>query len=94
MTYRHRDATVGPSGVGVDGAFYQSAPDADLAAGTSVKVTDKMLLQGGVVARYMGSGTSSYGIAPAAGARYDFGPADPLRPRPVPRGRLDHAIRR
>ncbi len=75
MTYRHSEATVGPSGVGIDGAFYQSAPDADLAAGTSVKLTDQMLLQGGVVARYMGSGTSAYGIAPTAGASYDFGPA-------------------
>ncbi len=75
MTYRHREATVGPSGVGVDGAFYQSAPDADLAAGTSVKVTDALQLQGGVVARYMGSGTSAYGIAPTASASYDLGPA-------------------
>ncbi len=75
MTYRHREAMVGPSGVGVDGAFYQSAPDADLAAGTSVKVTDDLQLQGGVVARYMGSGTSAYGIAPTASASYDFGPA-------------------
>jgi hypothetical protein len=75
MTYRHHEASVGPSGVGVDGTFYQSAPDADLAAGTSVKVTDQIQLQGGVVARYMGSGTSSYGIAPTASASYDFGPA-------------------
>jgi hypothetical protein len=75
MTYRHREASVGPSGVGVDGAFFQSAPDADLAASTSVKVTDRMQLEGGVVARYMGSGTSAYGIAPAATASYDFGPA-------------------
>ena len=30
MTYRHREASVGPSGVGFDGAFFQSAPDADL----------------------------------------------------------------
>ena len=75
MTYRHREASVGPSGVGVDGTFFQSAPDADLAASSSVKVTDRMQLQGGVVARYMGTGTSAYGIAPAATARYDFGPA-------------------
>jgi Carboxypeptidase regulatory-like domain len=75
MTYRHREASVGPSGVGVDGAFFQAAPDADLAAATSVRITDRVQLEGGVVARYMGSGTSAYGIAPAATARYDFGPA-------------------
>jgi hypothetical protein len=75
MTYRHREASVGPSAVGVGGAFFQTAPDADLAASTSVKITDKLQLEGGVVARYMGSGTSSYGIAPAATASYDFGPA-------------------
>ena len=75
MTYRHREALVGPSGVGVDGTFFQAAPDADLAAATSVKVADRLELQGGVVARYMGSGTSAYGIAPAATASYDFGPA-------------------
>ena len=75
MTYRHREASVGPSGVGVDGTFFQTAPDADLAASSSVKVTDRMQLEGGVVARYMGAGTSAYGIAPAATASYDFGPA-------------------
>ncbi len=75
MTYRHREASVGPSGVGVDGAFFQSAPDADLAAATSVRVSDRLELEGGVVARYLGSGTSAYGIAPAATASYDFGPA-------------------
>ena len=32
-------------------------------------------VEGGVVARYMGSGSAAYGIAPAATARYDFGPA-------------------
>jgi hypothetical protein len=75
MTYRHREASVGPSGVGVDGAFFQTAPDADLSAASSVNVTDRIQLEGGVVARYMGSGTSAYGIAPAATASYDFGPA-------------------
>ncbi len=75
MTYRHREAMVGPSGVGVDGAFYQSAPDADLAARTSVNLNDQIQVQGGVVARYIGNGASSYGIAPTASASYDFGPA-------------------
>jgi|GEM_PF-1552043 len=75
MTYRHREASVGASGVGVDGTFFEAAPDADLAASSSVKVTDRMQLEGGVVARYMGTGTSAYGIAPAATASYDFGPA-------------------
>jgi hypothetical protein len=75
MTYRHKEATVGPNGVAADGAFLQSAPDADLAASTSFRVTDALQLEGGVVARYMGSAVSAYGIAPAVTARYDFGPA-------------------
>lgn len=75
MTYRHREASVGPSGVGADGAFFQSAPDADLSAATSVKVSDALELEGGVVARYMGSATAAYGIAPTATARYTMGPA-------------------
>ena len=33
MTYRYKEASVGPSGVGADGAFLRSAPDADLSAG-------------------------------------------------------------
>ena len=76
MTYRYKEASVGASGVGAEGAFLQSAPDADLSAGTSVKVTDALQLEGGVVGRYMGSAVSAYGIAPALTARYDFGPAE------------------
>ena len=75
MTYRHREASVGPSGVGAQGVFFQSAPDADLSAATSVKVSDSLELEGGVVARYMGSATAAYGIAPTATARYSMGPA-------------------
>ena len=75
MTYRHREASVGPSGVGVQGAFFQSAPDADLSAGTSVRLTDQLEVGGGVVARYLGSASSAYGIAPAVTARYAIGPA-------------------
>jgi hypothetical protein len=75
MTYRYKEASVGPSGVGTQGAFAQSAPDADLSASTTVKVGDALQLQGGVVGRYMGSAVSAYGIAPALTARYDFGPA-------------------
>lgn len=75
MTYRHREASVGPSGVGAQGAFFQSAPDADLSAATSVKVSESLELEGGVVARYMGSATSAYGIAPTATARLAMGPA-------------------
>jgi hypothetical protein len=75
MTYRHREASVGPSGVGVQGAFFQSAPDADLSAGTSVRLTDQLEIGGGVVARYVGSASSAYGIAPALTARYAIGPA-------------------
>lgn len=73
MTYRHREAAVGPSIVGADGAFYESAPDADLSASTSVRVTDRLELDGGVVGRYLGS--SAFGLAPAATVRYDVGPA-------------------
>jgi len=75
MTYRHKEASVGPSGVGTQGAFAQSAPDADLSASTAVRVTDWLQLEGGVVGRYLGSAVSAYGIAPALTARYDFGPA-------------------
>ena len=75
MTYRHKEASVGPSGVGTQGAFAQSAPDADLSASTAVRVTDGLQLEGGVVGRYLGSAVSAYGIAPALTARYDFGPA-------------------
>ena len=75
MTYRHREATVGLSGVGTQGAFLQSAPDADLSAATSVRVSDRLELDGGVVGRYLGSSATAYGIAPVATARYNVGPA-------------------
>ena len=70
MTYRHREGTVGPSGVGSDGAFILSAPDGDLSAASSVRVSSRAELEGGVVARYLAGG---YGIAPRLGARYDLG---------------------
>src|SRR5262249_14797657 len=70
MTYRHRDATVGPSGVATDGTFLLSAPDADLSASTSAKVANHAVVEGGVVARYLGGG---YGVAPMAAVRYDLG---------------------
>ena len=70
MTYRHREGMVGPSGVGADGAFFLSAPDADLSAATSVKISSRLEVEGGVVARYLSGG---YGIAPRAGVRYDLG---------------------
>jgi len=70
MTYRHREGTVGPSGVGSDGAFILSAPDGDLSAASSVRVGSRGELEGGVVARYLAGG---YGIAPRLGARYDLG---------------------
>ena len=75
MTYRHWEASVGPSGVGADGVFVQAAPDADLAASTSFKVTDRAELEAGVVARYLGAAPGAYGIAPVATVRYDIGPA-------------------
>ncbi|HKA37511.1 MAG TPA: carboxypeptidase-like regulatory domain-containing protein [Thermoanaerobaculia bacterium] len=70
MTYRHREGIVGPSAVGADGAFLMSAPDGELSAGTSVKLSSRTEMDGGVVARYLAGG---YGIAPVLGARYDLG---------------------
>jgi hypothetical protein len=73
MTYRQRQAAVGPSIVGAQGAYTESAPDADLAAAASFKLTDRLEVVPGVVGRYLGS--AAYGIAPAATLRYDLGPA-------------------
>ena len=70
MAYRHTDASVGPSGVGADGVFVQSAPDADLAASTAFRVSDALEMEAGVVARYIGSAAAGYGIAPVATVRY------------------------
>jgi hypothetical protein len=70
MTYRYREGLVGPSGVGADGAFFQSAPDADLAATSSVRVGSSTELEGGVIGRYLSGG---YGLAPVLAARYDVG---------------------
>jgi Carboxypeptidase regulatory-like domain len=75
MTYRYKEAAVGPSGVGAQGTFFQSAPDADLSASTSVRVGDRAEVQGGVVARYMGTGGNAYGIAPVLTASYTIGAA-------------------
>ncbi|HSD71172.1 MAG TPA: hypothetical protein VLE54_00190, partial [Thermoanaerobaculia bacterium] len=70
MSYRHREATVGPSGVGADGAFFLTAPDADLSASSAMKLFPNTEVEGGVVARYLAGG---YGIAPRATVRYDLG---------------------
>ena len=70
MTYRHREATVGPSGVGAEGAFFTSAPDADLAASTSMRLFPGTEVEGGIVARYLAGG---YGLAPRATVRYHLG---------------------
>ena len=70
MTYRHREGLVGPSGVGADGAFFQSAPDADLYATSSVRIGSSGELEAGVIGRYLSGG---YGIAPVLAARYDVG---------------------
>jgi len=70
MTYRQREGAVGPSGVGSEGAFFLSAPDADLSASTSMRLSSRAQVEGGVVARYLAGG---YGIAPRATARYDLG---------------------
>lgn len=70
MAYRHREGTIGPSGVGVDGSFFLTAPDADLSASSSVRVGSAAEVEGGVVARYLAGG---YGVAPVLAARYDLG---------------------
>ncbi len=70
MTYRHREGTIGPSGVGTDGALLLSAPDADLTAAASTRVFSRGELEGGVVARYLSGG---YGVAPRIAVRYDVG---------------------
>jgi hypothetical protein len=70
MTYRHREGSVGPSGVGSQGAFFQTSPDADLQASTSVRLSSRAEIEGGALARYLGGG---YRIAPRAVARYDLG---------------------
>jgi hypothetical protein len=75
MTYRHSEASVGPSGIEAAGAFLQSAPDADLQASASLRLSDQLEMQGGVVGRYLGSGTAAYGIAPTVTARYRVGNA-------------------
>jgi hypothetical protein len=70
MTYRHIESAVGPSGVGSQGAFIASSPDADLAASGSVRVFERAQVEGGVVGRYVAGG---YGIAPRVVARYEVG---------------------
>jgi hypothetical protein len=70
MTYRHREATVGPSGVGAEGAFFTTAPDADLVASTAMRLFPGTEVEGGVVARYLAGG---YGLAPQATVRYHLG---------------------
>ena len=70
MIYRHREGAVGPSGVGAQGAFLASSPDADLAASGTVNLSARAQVQGGVVGRYVAGG---YGIAPRLLARYDVG---------------------
>jgi hypothetical protein len=70
MVYRHREGAVGPSGVGSQGAFIASSPDADLTASSTFAITSRAQVQGGVVGRYVAGG---YGIAPRLVARYDLG---------------------
>ena len=70
MTYRHIESAVGPSGVGSQGAFIASSPDADLAASGAARLGSRAQVDGGVVGRYVAGG---YGIAPRVVARYDVG---------------------
>ncbi len=68
MTYRHREAAVGPSGAGSQGAFIAFSPDADLVASTTLRLSSRAQVEGGVVARTLAGG---YGIAPRIVARYE-----------------------
>lgn len=70
LTYRHREGTIGSSAVGSNGAALLSAPDADLTASVSTKISSRMEIEGGVVARYLSGGS---GVAPRIAARYDVG---------------------
>jgi hypothetical protein len=69
MTYRRREGLGSTSGVTSNGTFFPAAPDADLSAAGSVRLGSRVLLEGGVVARYLAGG---YGIAPRAVARYEL----------------------
>lgn len=70
LTYRHRESTVGPSGVGSEGAFFLASPDADLHAGSSLRISERAQVEAGVIGRYVGGG---YAVAPRVVARYDIG---------------------
>jgi len=70
MTYRHREGTVGASASGNSGAMLLSAPDADLTAAATVRLSSRLEVDGGVVGRYLSGG---YGIAPRLEARYRVG---------------------
>lgn len=69
MTYRRREGTGASSGVSTNGTLFGASPDADLAAGASVRLGSKATVEGGVLARYLAGG---YGIAPRAVARYEL----------------------
>lgn len=69
VTYREREATVGASGAGIDGAFFPSSPDADLWASAIVKISERLTAEGGAVGRYDATG---YGVAPRVAARYQL----------------------
>jgi hypothetical protein len=69
VTYREREATVGANGAGVDGAFFQSSPDADLWASAIVRISERLQAEGGAVGRYDATG---YGVAPRVAARYQL----------------------
>jgi hypothetical protein len=47
-----------------------SAPDADLSATASARLSSRAQVEGGVIARYLSGG---YGLAPVAAVRYDLG---------------------
>ena len=77
MTYRHREASGRALGRGrATAPSSQSAPDADLAASTSVRVSDRAGGRGRR-GRALPRQPGGYGIAPAPTARYDVSDQPP-----------------
>jgi hypothetical protein len=69
VAYREREATVGVNGAGVDGAFFQSSPDADLWASAIVRIAERASVEAGAIGRYNAGG---YAVAPRLSARYEL----------------------
>ncbi len=88
MTYRHREASVGPSGVGVGGRVLPvGAGRGPRGRRRRVKLTERMQLEGGVVAPLHGH---RHGLRHRSGGdgALRLRPGDALRARPLPRPRV------